>query len=248
MREFTDIIYFFIRRVWNVKLGIPFTFKKIKSSEHIHQICCEALTIFDKFPFNYIKWLAEIVKIRNASTRKPIRGYFHLYHPNLTSKLPLRFREFLYKAFTEHITEFLEKNSKPYYFKGFEGLTTELNLAEQLGVEIVIISNLVKSKDIIVSKTECTKNKRKIFFDGDTFLKIMNQIRSNLVIQNDISKNSLMNLTQIKDHFSADNNRLSKFLSLILRRNVKPYYEDLDANGLHRFLFRKQDIYRDLKQ
>jgi hypothetical protein len=242
LKEFTDIIYYFMKRTLVANFEKPLPIKKFALYENIHQLCCDSLLIFEQYPLNYKKWIERMVEFKRILIRRTINGYFHFYHPAISSELSPRCISFIYKTFYEMAGEILKKNSKPYIDTFFGELINEKDLAEQLELRPSVVSKLVKCRDIPIYKTEITDNKTENLFEADIFLRIMEQVRTNLEIQDTCSEDSQMNLNQIYRHFSGNIHKFCKFLRLVLQGKIKPCSEDLDADGLHRFLYRAQDI------
>jgi hypothetical protein len=93
--------------------------RKLDLYENLHEVCCESLSIFDDYPSNYLKWLEKVIKLKNTFGSKSINNYFHVYHPNISTSIPVECISLIYKTFIESSPVILEKYSKNFHFTDY---------------------------------------------------------------------------------------------------------------------------------
>lgn len=143
-----------------------------------------------------------------------------------------------------NIEPILKKHSVAHKPSVITDLIDKNILAEELNIESDVIEKLVKYKNSFFFQKIIVKTDDEILFAGDSFLRVMNEVRKNMNSSKNVSVKSLMNLNKISKYLARKNLSFYKFVSSVFKGKIKPCYEALDEDGLQRFLFDKKDILR----
>lgn len=242
LEDFCGIIYYFTKRVFTLHFEKPLHFTKLAAQKNLHLVVCEAFSLFNDFPKNYLIFLESIVKSPNYFKRETSYRYFALYHPDFYKTIPSSCSALLYKVFDENIDELLLKSYREPSHPHFSTLNTAFELADQIGVEVKEIIALASDEDIPANIEFTCENKIRYVFPGDTFINLISNVRTNILNRKIHNNDKLLNLIQISQYLHNYRINLHQFLSLVLQGEIKPYLEDFNAKGLHRFLFLEKDV------
>lgn len=242
LKEFCEILYFFVKRILRLRSNKTLHFTKLSSQKTLHLAVCKTLELFDNFPSNYLIFIERIAGRERYFTDELSYKYFSAYHSDFYNTIPSSLATFLYKVFNENINEILVKKGREPSQVNYETSMSGSELAGQLGITVEEVIALASKNDIPTDKNFAQNKALRYKFDGDTFFKLMSKIRANQENQINYKGEELINLNQISQSLFKQGIRLHQFLSLVLKGRIRFCLEDIDAQGLHRFLFSEKDV------
>ncbi|MCD9186337.1 MAG: TniQ family protein [Pyrinomonadaceae bacterium] len=240
--EIFTVIYHFIKRFFTLRFESSFSFGKLIIQEDLHQLVVKAFSIFENYPKNYLSYLERLIQHKSFFNKNLWHLFFAPDYNNFYHTIPNSLITLLFKTFDENFPLIAAKYKRNVSQTTNSKSISASNLAYQLNIENQVIYELIDNGDFLQVKIKPGKYGEICCFEGDEFYRIMNKIRSQKKHISADKEERIINLTQINEFLSKSGIKLQKFLSFVFKGQIQFCYEDLNAKGLHRFLFSEKDL------